>query len=404
MNYDNLSRDELINILKSRNTNTSVTSFDKSGEQCKFKPLRKGQQPCQEQAYEYGFCRQHCRSVQAKNAMKEHRLQQSKNSQPTSASDNSINRVDNSDTRDIKVDLKDSDSESEIQAIIQPDTSLTKSESIDVPQNDKISQDLPKIIESTKVQTSNDIPQSNIVTQTIADTPIHESLNKGNMYSSGLGGNTHSTPFTNDMNRQIPKPMNTRYDNRNYDIGRIIREMESESQSKKLSQQKNNYRRNNLNDNHENLDSHDTRTSHEIQDKNNTDTGLKTKRKKIYQNKWGRYEDPDTKIVFDHKTKAAYGVQDHKTGAVHELSKYHITVCKRNGWGYQLCEDTESDTNSQETGSENSQEPEYLSDSDTSKKDYDQDDQDEDEDEANDNDNDETNSQRSDDTQNTDDL
>jgi hypothetical protein len=61
-------------------------------------------------------------------------------------------------------------------------------------------------------------------------------------------------------------------------------------------------------------------------------------KKKIMPNKWGRFEDVETHILFDPATKAAYGVQDQKTGKVLALENKHITICKNNGWRYHLIE------------------------------------------------------------------
>ena len=55
-------------------------------------------------------------------------------------------------------------------------------------------------------------------------------------------------------------------------------------------------------------------------------------KKKISRNKWGRFEEPDTGIVFDPNTKAAFGVQDHKTGKLLALSKKHIELCEKYHW------------------------------------------------------------------------
>lgn len=60
------------------------------------------------------------------------------------------------------------------------------------------------------------------------------------------------------------------------------------------------------------------------------------KKKIIRPNKWYRYEDPVTKIVFDPHTKKAYGVQDYETGKVFSLTKHHIDLCRKYGWKYDL--------------------------------------------------------------------
>lgn len=59
-------------------------------------------------------------------------------------------------------------------------------------------------------------------------------------------------------------------------------------------------------------------------------------KKKITPNRWGRYEDVDTRIVFDPDTKAAYGVQDHRTGGVLPLTKKHIEICEKYHWKYNV--------------------------------------------------------------------
>jgi hypothetical protein len=59
-----------------------------------------------------------------------------------------------------------------------------------------------------------------------------------------------------------------------------------------------------------------------------------TKKKIIRPNVWGRFEDPDTCIVFDHTTSRAYGLQDRSTGRVLPLREKEIKICMANGWGY----------------------------------------------------------------------
>ena len=59
------------------------------------------------------------------------------------------------------------------------------------------------------------------------------------------------------------------------------------------------------------------------------------KTKKIKPNIWGRYEDLDTHILFDPKTKQAFGVQN-RNGTISALGKKHINICKRHGWNYKM--------------------------------------------------------------------
>jgi hypothetical protein len=62
----------------------------------------------------------------------------------------------------------------------------------------------------------------------------------------------------------------------------------------------------------------------------------KVTKKTIKPNQWGRFEDPDTGIVFDPKSRTAFGVQNHKTGKVESLSEKHIAICKKYKWKYFL--------------------------------------------------------------------
>ena len=54
---------------------------------------------------------------------------------------------------------------------------------------------------------------------------------------------------------------------------------------------------------------------------------------RIRKNKWGNYEHLDTHIVFDIKSRLAYGVQ-HKNGDIYSLDNDSINTCTKNGWGY----------------------------------------------------------------------
>jgi len=63
-------------------------------------------------------------------------------------------------------------------------------------------------------------------------------------------------------------------------------------------------------------------------------------KKRITPNKWGKFEDPDTGIVFDPKTHQAYGVQDRITGRILSLTQVHIRLCNRYGWKYMTIPET----------------------------------------------------------------
>lgn len=59
------------------------------------------------------------------------------------------------------------------------------------------------------------------------------------------------------------------------------------------------------------------------------------RKKTITPNIWGRYEDPETHIVFDPKAKGtfAYGVQA-KNGDLLGLGPREILICQNNGWNF----------------------------------------------------------------------
>jgi len=69
-------------------------------------------------------------------------------------------------------------------------------------------------------------------------------------------------------------------------------------------------------------------------------------KKSIRRNKWGNFEDPDTHIVFNARTKAAYGVQDHKSGKITALTAKHISICEKYHWKYHVIEEDESEEES----------------------------------------------------------
>lgn len=77
------------------------------------------------------------------------------------------------------------------------------------------------------------------------------------------------------------------------------------------------------------------------------------RKKVIRPNFWGRYEDPDTRILFDPKTKSAYGIQE-STGKVSALKPEHIDICKRNLWNYHSVEESSEESEIEEESSEES--------------------------------------------------
>jgi hypothetical protein len=64
--------------------------------------------------------------------------------------------------------------------------------------------------------------------------------------------------------------------------------------------------------------------------------------KTLKPNKWGRYEETKTHILFDPDSKSAYGVQDRIKGRVLPLSEYHIRLCKKYGWTYHVLDDSDT--------------------------------------------------------------
>jgi len=84
-------------------------------------------------------------------------------------------------------------------------------------------------------------------------------------------------------------------------------------------------------------------------------------KKVIRANKWGRFEDPETGIVFDPKSKAAYGVQDHKSGKVKALTPAHVKICEKYSWKYHVIKSTPSRVLVVESSEEESEELEESS-------------------------------------------
>ena len=76
------------------------------------------------------------------------------------------------------------------------------------------------------------------------------------------------------------------------------------------------------------------------------------KKRKIARNKWGRYEDPESGIVFDPIAKIAIGYQDHENGKIYKLTKKHITICKQKGWKYTAKQSKVEESDSSRSGSE----------------------------------------------------
>ena len=76
------------------------------------------------------------------------------------------------------------------------------------------------------------------------------------------------------------------------------------------------------------------------------------RKKVITPNMWGRYEDPETHIVFDPTAKKtfAYGVQA-KNGDLLGLGPREISICKNNGWDYAdpVTGDSESEGDSEDS-------------------------------------------------------
>lgn len=72
---------------------------------------------------------------------------------------------------------------------------------------------------------------------------------------------------------------------------------------------------------------------------------------KLRKNKWGNYEDKETNLVFDPRSKAVYGLQ-HKNGDVYSLSPDEVAICIEKGWKYVLPEAKYERNEEEESGSE----------------------------------------------------
>jgi hypothetical protein len=131
-----------------------------------------------------------------------------------------------------------------------------------------------------------------------------------------------------------------------------------------------------------------TAVKESVQQKVTSVVNNKAIRKKVIRpNFWGRYEDPDTRIVFDPKTKSAYGVQE-STGKVSALKQEHIDICKRNLWTYHSIESSseedEPENESSEEGSNSDEEDTVNSSDDSSEDESDESSEEDDSDESED--------------------
>jgi len=69
----------------------------------------------------------------------------------------------------------------------------------------------------------------------------------------------------------------------------------------------------------------------------------------IKANKWGRFEDTETGIVFDPDSKSAYGVQNRKTGGIYPLTEKEINICNLYKWKYHVAEESEEVSNNEKS-------------------------------------------------------
>lgn len=80
----------------------------------------------------------------------------------------------------------------------------------------------------------------------------------------------------------------------------------------------------------------------------------------ITANKWGRFEDRETGIVFDPDSKSAYGIQNRKNGRVDPLTKREIEICNRYKWKYTVVEESSEELPEKSETHEETSESETL--------------------------------------------
>ena len=80
-------------------------------------------------------------------------------------------------------------------------------------------------------------------------------------------------------------------------------------------------------------------------------------KREIYVNSYGNFEDPQTHIVFNPKTKQACAVQG-KNGKLYPLSDKEIVICQCRGWAYTKPKVQENETDSEEEKEEEEEEGE----------------------------------------------
>jgi hypothetical protein len=114
-------------------------------------------------------------------------------------------------------------------------------------------------------------------------------------------------------------------------------------------------------------------------------TKVTTKKIIIKPNKYGRYEEPESHILFNFETKCAYGVQG-PNGKVTSLTPKHVAICEKNRWKYnKIVKDDEEDEESDEIEDEDEESEELEEDEEEiedEESEEDDDDEDDDEDES----------------------
>lgn len=240
MALENLSKEQLINLLKTKD----VT--DEEQGTCKF-ISRNTNKKCSDNAdTPWGYCNKHKKSLQSK---KEEKIWREKDFSENEQNDN-----------------------------------LEQNNSLDNVQKDKIDYNNPLDSEGVK---------------------LYEDINNGNI-----------EPSTNTMFFNTGGGYASNNDLRNFNPNNTSDKKSSSSSS----------------------------SSTKPKSKSKTKKVKKNKVLKIGRNRFGRFEEPKSHLLFDPETHTVYGVQD-QTGKVLKLTPKHYELCRRKGWKfYEEEESSESDS------------------------------------------------------------
>lgn len=317
MAYENLSKEELLSILRDREGQTSKT-VAKTPETlvnsvCRYVPVRKPNEPCTAKATtDWGFCSKHSRTVQAKKARQEY--------ETTVAAELPTERSEPNEVSEVREggeggseEVTDPNEVSEVRQGGRPKTRPTAATGgRDRPQARGEGRRGPKARSTAgrPKARSQAGKRSRTASPPAQDlNPIDKELEK---IEDSLRSNTkRQTPKSGRKSASRGGYATTGF---SYGDDRTLSSPIKQASSKPVKKR-----------------STGAKTTKTVVRRG----GKMIPKVIISKNFWGRYEDKDTRMVFNPDTQSAYGVQL-VNGKVGALKDEHIAVCKKRGWKYSI--------------------------------------------------------------------